>query len=209
MPEGGDVDPERAAGAVIGLYRRHAEAFMAARSTALVEKAWLDRFLEIAGTGAAILDVGCGSGVPIAAYLVGRGARVIGVDSSPELLAAFARNVPGGEAILCDMRKLGLRRQFRGVLAWDSLFHLTQADQRAVLPRLAALAAPGGALMFNSGPADGVAIGTFEGEPLFHASLDPGAYRALLARTGFSLVAHQANDADCGGRTVWLWRKDG
>lgn len=208
MGDGGGVDPEQAAGAVIGLYRRHAAAFMAARCTALVEKAWLDRFLEIAGQDASILDVGCGSGMPLAAHLAGRGARVTGVDSSPELLAAFARNVPGGEAILCDMRALRFGRQFQGVLAWDSLFHLTQADQRAMLPRLAAHAAPGAALMFNSGPADGIAIGQFGGEPLFHASLAPEAYRDLLRREGFTLVAHRASDPDCGGRTVWLFRKD-
>jgi hypothetical protein len=63
--------------------------------------------------------------------------------------------------------------------------------------------------MFNSGPADGIAIGAFEGEPLFHASLDPGAYRALLASHGFSVIAHRADDADCGGRTVWLFGREG
>jgi hypothetical protein len=78
-----------------------------------------------------------------------------------------------------------------------------------MLARLAAHAAPGAALMFNSGPADGIAIGAFEGEPLFHASLDPGAYRALLASHGFSVIAHRADDADCGGRTVWLFGREG
>ncbi len=202
-------DPGQAAGAVIGLYQRHAAAFLAARTTRLVEKAWLDRFLDIAGRGAAILDVGCGSGVPIAAYMAGRGARVTGVDSSPALLAAFAGNVPGATAILSDMRSIRLEQRFAGVLAWDSLFHLTRDDQRAMLARLAAHAAPGAALMFNSGPADGIAIGAFEGEPLFHASLDPGAYRALLASHGFSVIAHRADDADCGGRTVWLFGREG
>lgn len=206
MPDGGET-PEAAADAVIGLYQRHAAAFMAARSTRLAEKAWLDRFLELAGPGSAILDVGCGSGAPVATYMNGCGAHVTGVDSSPELLAAFARNVPDGVAVLSDMRALALGRQFAGVLAWDSLFHLPQTDQRRVLPLLAAHAAPGAALMFNSGPADGIAIGTFEGEPLFHASLAPDTYRALLHAHGFALVAHKVHDADCGGRTVWLFRR--
>lgn len=199
---------------MVGLYRRHAAAFIAARSARLVgkaelvEKAWLDRFLNVAGRDAAILDVGCGAGVPVAAYLAGRGARVTGVDSSPELLEAFVRNVPGGRAILSDMRSVRLEQRFAGVLAWDSLFHLTQEDQRAVLVQLAACAAPGAALLFNSGPADGISMGCFEGEPLFHASLAPEAYRDLLGRAGLALVAYRPNDPDCGGRTVWLWRKD-
>lgn len=209
MQGSGGVDPDKAAQAVIGLYRRHAAAFLAARSTRLVERAWLDRFLDLAGHDGAILDIGCGSGAPVATYMAGLGARVTGVDSSPELLATFARNVPGATAILSDMRTVQHDRAFSGVLAWDSLFHLTQADQIATLSRLAAHAAPGAALMFNSGTADGISIGCFEGEPLFHASLAPEGYRALLAQHGFALVACRASDPDCGGRTVWLFRKHG
>jgi SAM-dependent methyltransferase len=192
---------------VIGLYRRHATAFMAARSIELVERAWLDRFLEVAGRGGHILDLGCGSGQPIAAYLDGCGHPVTGVDSSPELLAAFAKVVPGATAILGDMRTVPLEGTFAGILAWDSLFHLTQDDQRAALVRLETHAAPGAALMFNSGPDDGIAIGSFEDEPLFHASLGPTAYRSLLQGLGFALLDHRVEDPTCGGRTIWLCRK--
>jgi hypothetical protein len=48
--------------------------------------------------------------------------------------------------------------------------------------------------MFTSGPAYGEAIGTFQDEPLYHASLDPSEYRALLAEQGFAVVAHKAED---------------
>ena len=65
-------------------------------------------------------------------------------------------------------------------------------------------AAQRAALMFTSGPAHGVAIGTFEGEPLYHASLDPAEYRALLDKNGFAVVAHAVEDPTCGGHTIWL-----
>ena len=61
--------------------------------------------------------------------------------------------------------------------------------------------------MFTSGPAFGEAIGTFEGEPLYHGSLDPAEYRALLDAQGFEVVAHVAEDATCGGHTIWLARR--
>jgi hypothetical protein len=67
-------------------------------------------------------------------------------------------------------------------------------------------AAPGAALMFTSGPSDGEAIGTFHGEPLYHASLAPDEYRALLRRHGFDVISHRAEDPGCGGRTIWLAR---
>jgi hypothetical protein len=73
-------------------------------------------------------------------------------------------------------------------------------------PAIRRLAAPGAALMFTSGPAEGEAIGTLEGEPLYHASLAPAEYRERLDEEGFEMVDHTAEDATCGGRTVWLAR---
>jgi len=47
-------------------------------------------------------------------------------------------------------------------------------------------------------------MGSFAGEPLYHASLDRDEYRALLNANGFDVVAHVAEDPTCGRRTVWL-----
>lgn len=58
--------------------------------------------------------------------------------------------------------------------------------------------------MFTSGTSNGEAIGTFEGEPLYHASLAPEEYRQLLQEQGFQVVSMVAEDPNCGGRTVWL-----
>ena len=65
-------------------------------------------------------------------------------------------------------------------------------------------ASPRAALMFTSGTSHGEATGSYRGEPLYHASLAPEEYRALLKTNGFRVVAHIAEDPDCGGRTVWL-----
>ena len=65
-------------------------------------------------------------------------------------------------------------------------------------------ALPRAALMFTSGTSHGEAIGSYRGEPLSHASLAPEVYRALLKTNGFRVVAHVAEDPECGGHTVWL-----
>ena len=41
-------------------------------------------------------------------------------------------------------------------------------------------------------------MGTWQGEPLYHASLDPDEYHALLAADGFAVVAHVPEDPACG-----------
>ena len=57
--------------------------------------------------------------------------------------------------------------------------------------------------MFTSGPRDGEAMGTYRGKPLYHASLDPDEYRALLDEHGFHVVSHVLEDPSIGGHTIW------
>jgi SAM-dependent methyltransferase len=195
---------EEAAG-IIDLYRRKAKDWIESRArTRLIEKPWLDRFRALLPPAAPILDIGCGSAEPMAAYLIGLGHPVVGADSSPAMIDACRERFPKQEWIVADMRKLALQRQFSGILAWDSFFHLCYDDQRRMFPIFRAHAAPKAALMFTSGPAHGEAIGSFAGEPLYHASLDAAEYRLLLDRNGFHVVAHVVEDPDCGGHTIWL-----
>jgi hypothetical protein len=105
------------------------------------------------------------------------------------------------------MRNLDLGRRFDGLLAWHSFFHLAADDQRAMFPRFAAHAAPGALLMFTSGPVAGVAMGEWEGEPLYHDSLSQEEYRALLAANGFELLSFTAGMPVADGPSVWLARR--
>lgn len=194
---------------VVGLYERHAGAYDRDRSRGLMERDWLDAFLGLVPPGGHVLDLGCGMGEPIAAYLLAQGRPVTGIDGSPTLIALCRERFPAADWRVADMRGLALGRAFDGIVAWDSFFHLDRDAQRAMFPIFAAHAAPGAPLLFTSGPRDGVAIGSFGGEPLHHASLAPEAYRALLAGHGFEVVRHVAEDASCGGHTIWLARRVG
>ena len=104
------------------------------------------------------------------------------------------------------MRVLQLPERFGGIVAWDSFFHLTPDDQRLMFPVFRQHAAAGCALLFTSGTSLGEAIGEFEGEPLYHGSLDEAEYRQLLETHGFEVIQHIVEDPECGGHTVWLAR---
>jgi len=192
--------------AIVDLYERHAQKYDRDRSRRLQEKAWLDRFLSHVRPSGVILDIGCGMAEPIARYVLEARFRVVGVDSSPSLIAMCRARFPDSEWLVGDMRQLALARRFDGLLAWDSFFHLKADDQRAMFARFAAHALPGTPLMFTTGPAHGEAIGSYCGEPLYHASLSPSEYRQLLAAHNFSVLSYLAEDHTCGGHTVWLTR---
>jgi len=188
---------------IIGIYQRHAHHWDRARGKTLFERPWLDAFAQLLPPGGAVLDIGCGSGDPIARHLIERGFRVTGVDSAPAMID-ICRSRLQGEWIVSDMRDLALGQTFDGLIAWDSFFHLRPDDQRAMIAVFRSHARPGSALMFTSGPSFGEAIGSFEGEPLYHASLAPDEYRALLRDAGFAVLTYVAEDPRCGGHTIWL-----
>ena len=137
--------------------------------------------------------------------MVESGLHVTGVDASPTLVSLCRERLPDQEWIVADMRSLRLGRRFDGVLAWDSFFHLKPSDQRNMFDVFAEHVAPSGVLMFNAGPAFGEPIGTYRGDPLYHASLSAEEYEAHLDKSGFNIVAHAVEDwRHGGGRTVWL-----
>ena len=44
--------------------------------------------------GAAVIDLGCGSGLPITKVLVSEGLNVYAIDAAPSLVEAFRHNLP-------------------------------------------------------------------------------------------------------------------
>ena len=194
---------------ILDTYDRVAAGFDRDRNRTLFERPWLDRMLAHAPArlpARRVLDLGCGTGRPMAAYLADRGCAVTGVDGAAAMVDLFAGHLPRQEVIHADMRGLDLGRRFEGVLAWNSFFHLSAEDQRAMFPVFAAHAAPRAVLMFTAGPSAGEVTGHVDGAEVYHASLDPDEYRELLIDNGFAPLAYVPEDPECFGHTVWLAR---
>ena len=193
---------------IIGLYEKHGAAWDRDRQNSYWnDKSWHDRFIGRLSKGAKVLDLGCGPGRPVAQHMVEQGLCVTGVDSSPTMISLCRDRLPDQEWIVADMRQLALSH-FDGILAWDSFFHLDHDDQRRMFAIFAEHASIGTVLMFNTGPQHGESMGEYNGDPLYHASLSPTEYEALIARFGFGVVEHATTDAQAGGRTVWLCQRN-
>ncbi len=190
---------------VIDIYEDSAPFWAAERSQSpFREKKYMDMMLAKLSPGDALLDLGCGSGFPIADYFLQHKIKVTGVDAAPAMIAVAKAKYPQARWQVADMRSLNLSQKFDALVAWDSFFHLDFAEQEKMFPIFRAHLNLGGILIFTSGPERGEAIGDMNGHPLFHASLSPAEYRRLLETNGFEIVHFASQDPDCGGHTVWV-----
>jgi SAM-dependent methyltransferase len=127
-----------------------ADQFMALRSEvgAALVLAWAKDRLP---SSAAILDLGCGSGAPIAQALVDDGFSVWGIDASPSLIAAYRRDLPDMPAV-CEPAQNSscFDRTFIGVISIGLIFLLEVGDQRKVLTKVANVLEPGGRFLFSA-----------------------------------------------------------
>jgi predicted TPR repeat methyltransferase len=190
---------------VLHIYEANAAAFDRDRGRQLMEAKYLDALLaRIPPAPRRVLDLGCGTGEPIARYLIDNYCEVTGVDGAAAMISICAERFPTMTWLVGDMRSLALGQRFDAIVAWDSFFHLTAEAQRDMFAIFREHAAPRALLLFTSGPQYGEAIGEIYGERLYHASLAPDEYRALLDASGFEVLLHAVNDPDCGHHTVWL-----
>lgn len=101
--------------------------------------------------GAAVLDVGAGTGAPLTDLLVHQGLNVFAAEPAPRLAAMFVArhpSVPLAPEALPNAALFG--RRFRGVLMVGVLFLLPPDAQRRTLERLAAALEPDGNLLFSA-----------------------------------------------------------
>lgn len=140
--------------------------------------------------GAAVLDLGCGTGVPITKTLIDRGFDVYGIDASPSIIAAFRARfptIPVECAAVEDSDFFG--RAFEGVVAWGLFFLLDADAQRRLIAKIAAVLPRGGRLLFTATQQFCTWMDAMTDRP--STSLGHDLYRSALEAEGLSLVGTQ------------------
>lgn len=164
-----------------------AEAFMAARSNVGAElvRAWARGTLPEQAT---ILDIGCGSGVPISEALIKEGFEVHGIDASPKLVAAFQQRFPKSP-IACEAAQTStfFAHTFEAAVAIGLIFLLSEEDQRAVIQRIADALNPGGHFLFSAPTESGEWEDVLTGRK--SRSLGETRYISLLQHAGLRFNA--------------------
>jgi trans-aconitate methyltransferase len=137
---GNDFDPER--------YDAE-QGFVSEHGTDLVD-------LLAPEDGERVLDLGCGTG-HLTSDLAERGADVVGVDQSPEMVARAAETYPDLRFERADARSLDFEGTFDAVFSNAALHWIPASDQDAALESVANALVPGGRFVAEMGGTGNVA----------------------------------------------------
>jgi trans-aconitate methyltransferase len=165
------------------------------------EREYIDAVLAAAPAGSTILDMGCGTGFPMADYIVSQGRHILGVDQSGEMLKIAGQNLPHEKWVLSPMETYAPQEAYQGALLWDSLFHIPCTEHEPILHKVVHGLPVGGRVMLTVGGSAHPAFTDFMyGEEFYYDSNTPEETEQLLDRLGCRLVIAEYMNRPDGGR---------
>lgn len=159
--------------------------------------AYLESFAVGLEPGAKVLDLGCGSGVPAAEFLVQRGFDVIGIDISPKQIELARRNLPQARFEVADMQEL-TDGQFSvdGIVALYSIFHIDRTQHGRLLKVLHSFLPQGGPLLITMGASDWEGTeADFHGAVMEWSHWGPAINRELIAAAKFTVLLDEIDQS--------------
>jgi cyclopropane fatty-acyl-phospholipid synthase-like methyltransferase len=104
-------------------YNKVAEKYFILRKSFKSEP-YLKKFSSFLPKGVTILDIGCGSGIPVDSYFTKHDFKVIGIDISDKQIELARKNVPSASFEQKDMSKLKNNEyQVGAVVSFYAIFH--------------------------------------------------------------------------------------
>lgn len=137
-----------------------------------------------------ILDIGCGTGVPITKALAAQ-HKVVGVDFSEEQIKLARANVPEADFICRDITESEFPpASFDGIVAFYTLFHLPREGQKDVISGIGKWLKPCGYLLatLSDSTLEPYIEEDFFGTTMYWNELPIEEYKGLIERAGLHIL---------------------
>lgn len=173
---------------------------------------WLAHLQRQLPAAAAVLDLGCGCGIPVARTLADLGHHVTGVDVSEVQIHRARRLVPQATFQHADAAHVMFpEHTFDAIVCLYALIHLPLDTQPRLLHRMAGWLRPGGLLLVTTGAQEWTGTqGHWLGgtATMWWSHADAATYRDWITRTGLHIDSEQfVPEADSGHQLFWARRR--
>lgn len=174
-------------------YEAVAMEFMQLREQSAIGAETIRHWAGSLHQGAAILDLGCGSGFPIATTLSAAGFSLYAIDASAHLTQEFSRRLPSAY-VACEAIEDStfFDRKFDAVIAIGLMFLLPAEQQRELIYKVAAVLNSKGSFLFTAPVQSCSWTDVLTGHE--SRSLGFAEYQNLCTHAGFRLVAEYEDE---------------
>jgi 2-polyprenyl-3-methyl-5-hydroxy-6-metoxy-1,4-benzoquinol methylase len=172
---------------------------------------WLSDLCACVPAGGTVLDLGCGSGVPVARSLADAGYRVTGIDISEVQVRRARERVPQAEFIQADATAASFGdASFDAVVSLYALIHIPLAEQPPLLRKVAAWLRPGGWFVATTGHRAWTGVDENwlgGGVPMWWSHADAATNRAWLTQAGLTVEREEFVPENNGGHALFWARR--
>jgi len=175
-------------------YDEIADRYLAARVTGR-DLGLLPELIGRLSSDDAVLDAGCGAGVPVTTQLVDADLEVVGIDLSSAQVRLAGSHIPGAHLAQADLVALPFGdRSFEGLVSYYAVIHVPRSEHRAVFDEFRRVLVPGGVALLCLGAGDVAEDHDPEswlGAPMFWSHFDADTNLEMLRASGFDLIRHE------------------
>lgn len=171
---------------------------------------YLDRLESRLAAGSDVLELGCGTGWPVADRLADA-HNYLGLDVSTRMVEMAEQKVPTGRFRVADMIEADFPAQsFDAVIAFYSIIHVPRDSQPALFQLVHSWLKPGGyfvACLSAGDLPEGWEQNWLGGGPMFWSGYDADTNQELLAEAGFSLETSEVRtqlEGNEEARFLWI-----
>jgi 2-polyprenyl-3-methyl-5-hydroxy-6-metoxy-1,4-benzoquinol methylase len=172
---------------------------------------WVAELIDRVPPPGAVLDLGCGCGVPLARDLSSAGYNVTGVDISEVQIERARRLAPAAQFLRDDITRVQFpAASFEAIVCLYAIIHVPQELQPALITKIASWLRPNGWLLMTAGQEAWTGSqerwlgGT---KTMWWSQLDAESYRQLMKIAGLEVVEQRFIPEGSSGHSLFWARR--
>ncbi len=168
-------------------YESNAVSFLKARDSSRIGANVVKQWANTLRSGASIVELGCGGGLPVTQVLHSLGFQINAIESSPTLVKEFQRRFPEITIECCKVQQSAFFNQtFDAAIAIGLVFLLPEKEQLELIANVAKILPASGRFLFTAPVEKGSWTDINTGSTCW--SLGSAAYEDHFKVVGFELL---------------------